>query len=119
MDRDAVDAWLARYVAAWQSGDAAEIGELFADDARYRFHPADEPVVGREAIVASWLEDPDEPDTFEAAYECFAADGDRAVAVGTSSYSAPEHRVYDNVFLLEFDADGRCSQFTELYAKRG
>ena len=118
MGRDEVDGWLARYVSAWHSGDPREIGDLFAADARYRYHPADEPIVGREAIVSSWLEEPDEPGSFDASYSCWASDGDRAVATGTSSYTAPEPKVYDNVFLLEFDGDGRCTEFTELYVRR-
>jgi hypothetical protein len=44
-------------------------------------------------------------------------DGDRAVATGTSTYTAPDPKVYDNVFLLVFDDDGRCAEFTELYMK--
>ena len=41
-----VQAWLDRYVAAWESYDPAEIGELFSEDAEYRYHPANEPIVG-------------------------------------------------------------------------
>ena len=50
-------------------------------------------------------------------YTCYAVDGDRAAAVGTSTYPH-EGRVYDNVFLLRFDGDGRCREFTEWYVKR-
>ena len=116
MTREDVDRWLERYVAAWQRYDRAAIGDLFAEDATYRYHPNDEPVAGREAIVESWFEEPDEPGSFEAGYACWALDGDRAVAVGTSTYARGD--VYDNVFLLRFGADGRCADFTELFAKR-
>jgi hypothetical protein len=114
--RDDVQSWLDRYVAAWRSYDAAAIGDLFAADAAYRYHPADAPVAGRDAIVASWLEDRDEPGSFEARYEPFAVDGDRAVAVGTSSYANGD--VYDNVFTLRFEEDGRSAEFVEWYVKR-
>ena len=77
-----VTSWLERYVAAWKSGARDEIGDLFAADVRYRYHPFDEPLVGREAVVDSWLENPDAPGSFDASYSCFAADGDAAVAVG-------------------------------------
>ena len=121
MRREDVSGWLERYVAAWKSGDRAEIEALFGDDARYRYHPYDEPLVGRVAIADSWLEDPDAPGSFDASYECFVVDGDAAVAVGTSTYfdERGEIRgVFDNVFTLRFDADGRCSEFTEWYVKR-
>jgi hypothetical protein len=117
MDRAAVDLWLTGSVAAWKSGDAGHIGELFSDGCRYRYWPGDEPKVGRDAIVASWLAHEDAPGTFDAAYSCWAIDGDRAVATGTSTYTDPEQKVYDNVFLLVFDADGRCDEFTEIYLK--
>lgn len=118
MDRADVDRWLARYVAAWKSGDPAEIGDLFSAGCRYRYWPGDEPLVGRDAIVQSWLDHEDEPGTFDASYTCWALDGDRAVGVGTSTYAAPEHKVYDNAFLLVFHGDGRCAEFTEIYLKR-
>lgn len=116
-----VSHWLERYVAAWKSGERDEIEALFGNDARYRYHAYDEPLVGRAAIVESWLDDPDEPGTFDASYECFVTDGDAAVATGTTTYFKADReadRVYDNVFLLRFETGGRCSEFTEWYTKR-
>ena len=116
-----VSVWLERYVAAWKSGERGAIEALFTEDARYRYHSYDEPLVGRAAIADSWLDDPDEQGSFDASYACFAADGDAAVAIGTSTYFDPDGevaRVYDNVFVLRFDTAGRCSDFTEWYVKR-
>jgi uncharacterized protein (TIGR02246 family) len=129
MMRDDVQAWLDRYIAAWASYDADAIGDLFTDDALYRFHPSDDGFVGRDAIVAAWLAPSgdastrDEPGTWEARYEPFAIDGDRAVAVGWSRYFTDATRstvenVWDNVYLLEFAPDGRCRLFVESYVQR-
>ncbi len=130
MDKAEVDQWLRAYVEAWKSYDRAQIGELFAEDVRYRYHPYDEPVAGREAVVRSWLGEeehacastPDEPGTFTAAYQAVAVDGDIAVATGTSSYlSEPGgavEEVYDNCFVMRFDSAGRCREFTEWYVQR-
>jgi hypothetical protein len=121
MDRQALQSWLDRYVEAWRSGAPASIGQLFSEEAEYRYHPFDDPVVGRDAIVASWLEEPDESGSWEARYEPFAVDGDRAVATGVSTYFEREWqpaRVYDNAFLMEFDDDGRCRWFTEWFRTR-
>ena len=52
MTHDDVQGWLDRYVAAWDTYDPAAIGDLFADEAEYRYQPWAEPVVGRDAIVA-------------------------------------------------------------------
>ena len=121
MERERVSRWLEAYVAAWRSYDRADVGELFSDDAVYRWHPWDEPVRGREAIVAAWLEDRDEPGTYDARYEPVAVDGDLAVAVGHSAYTNADgsiDRIYDNCYLIRFDADGRYREFTEWYMRR-
>ena len=49
---------LARPITSRPGGatTAEAIGDLFGDDAEYRYHPWDEPVIGRDAIVADWLE---------------------------------------------------------------
>jgi hypothetical protein len=121
MDRHTVSKWLDAYVEAWRTYDRDKIADLFATDAQYRYHPYDEPVRGRDAIVESWFEDPDEPGTFEGRYEPIAVDGDVAVAVGTSSYrnaTGVIDRIYDNIYVMRFDDDGRCREFTEWYVKR-
>ena len=124
MDEAAVARWLAGYVAAWRSYDPEEIGALFADDAVYRFQPWDgdpEAVHGRAAIVADWLETPDEPGSWEAEYRPWAVDGDRAVALGVTRYFATDDEPeaeFHNVFLLHFDGEGRCGEFTDVYMRR-
>jgi len=61
VDKAQVDRWLEAYVAAWKSYDRDQISELFADDVRYRYHPHDDPVEGREAVVRSWLGEEEHP----------------------------------------------------------
>ncbi len=131
MDRNAAQGWLDRYAAAWRSYDRDEIGALFAEDATYRYHPfdpEDETLRGRDAIAADWIApdgtaaERDEPGTYDGSYAAWAVDGDRVVATGTSSYwtdasRATLERMYHNVFLLEFDGEGRCRSFVELYMK--
>ena len=121
MDTEALTRWLADYVAAWKSYDRGAIGALFSEEATYRYHPSDDPIRGVGAIVDSWLDEPDPPGSYEARYEPYAIDGDRAVAVGTSTYfdaRGEVRAVYDNCFVLAFDADGRCREFVEWYVKR-
>ena len=55
MDRADAQAWLDKYVAAWLSYEANDIAALFTEDIAYRYHPYDDPIVGRKAVVASWL----------------------------------------------------------------
>ena len=130
IDRAGVDRWLDDYVAAWQSYDRDAIGALFADDVEYRYHPYDDPVRGRDSVVAAWREEAefpgasgrDEPGIYDGSYRAVAIDGDVAVAVGQSTYTdgpdGPVAEVYDNCFLLRFDDEGRCREFTEWFVKR-
>lgn len=130
MTREDLDRWLDAYVEAWKSYDRAQIEALFADEVSYRYHPADDPIEGREAVVESWLGEGDhptasardEPGTFDASYTAFAIDRDSAVATGTSTYrdrpGGPVARVYDNCFVMRFDPDGRCREFTEWFVQR-
>jgi ketosteroid isomerase-like protein len=126
VDEAAVSRWLTSYVDAWRSYDPSDIGDLFSEDALYRYHPWDEPtpshVRGRDAIVAGWLDDRDAPGSWSAEYDPWLVSGDRAVAVGVSRYlgldGSTVEREYHNVFLLVFDDQGRRREFTEIYMKR-
>jgi ketosteroid isomerase-like protein len=130
MDHQAAQDWLDRYVAAWLSYDRDAIADLFSEDVCYRYHPYDEPIVGREAVVASWLGEGgsddastrDQPGTYDASYAPIAVDGDVVVATGTSSYrdepGGPVTRVYENCYVIRFDGEGCCHAFTEYYLKR-
>ena len=125
-----VDRWLGAYVAAWKSYDPDRIGELFGDEVEYRFHPHDHPIVGRDAVVEAWRGESqagsaparDPEGTYDATYRCVAVDGDLAVATGHSTYlsepGGPVDGVYDNCFLMRFDSEGRCREFTEWFMKR-
>ena len=131
MDRSAAQAWLDAYVEAWRTYDRDQVAALFAEDATYRYHPYDpdnETVRGRDAIVRDWIEPDgnastrDEPGTYDGHYEPWAVDSNRVVAVGWSRYWTDASRAnlkqtYLNVFLIEFDGEGRCRAFVEYYMK--
>ena len=130
MDRENAQAWLDRYIAAWKSYDREDVAALFAPTVEYRYHPYDDAIVGVDAVVASWLGEHDAdgsstrdaPDTYDARYTPYAVEDDRVVATGTSVYQdhpdGPVVRTYDNCFLMRFDPEGRCVEFTEHYMQR-
>jgi hypothetical protein len=130
VDHETAQAWLDRYVAAWKSYDAGDIAALFSDDVRYRYYSYADWVVGRDAVVASWRVEAtdahgstrDEPGTYDATYAPVAVDGEVVVASGTSTYTESPGgavtQVFDNCFVMRFDGDGRCREFTEYYTKR-
>jgi SnoaL-like protein len=130
VDHASAQAWLDRYVAAWKSYDRDAIAALFSEDVRYRYYSYADWIVGRDAVVASWMADDDgtqgttrdETGTYDARYSPVAVDGDVVVATGTTTYTetpaGPVTRVFDNCFVIHFDADGNCREFTEYYTKR-
>jgi SnoaL-like protein len=130
VDRTDVDLWLQRYVEAWKTYERGQIGALFTEDIEYRYHPYDDPVEGRDAVIASWLGEGDdenastrdEEGTYDATYRAFAVDGDRAVAKGSSTYfvepGGKVEKVFDNCFVMRFAPDGRCREFTEWFMER-
>src|SRR2546429_1566112 len=71
LTRETAATWLRAYVRAWETYDPDAVADLFSDDATYSYFPYDEPIRGRLAIVASWLEPDrkDPPGTYEARYE--------------------------------------------------
>ena len=122
LTRETAATWLRAYVRAWETYDPDAVADLFSDDATYSYFPFDEPIRGRLAIVASWLEGKDPAGTYEARYEPVAIDGTLAVAQGRSRYFKDASktelvREYDNVFLIEFDDEDRCRSFREWYMR--
>ena len=118
MTHDDLQGWLDAYVAAWRSSDPVDIAALFAPDATYRFQAWQEPLIGRDAIVADWRDSADEPDSWAAQYEPYAVDGECAVARGETRYLERDgslRTIFTNVWTLRFDGDGRCTEFIEYW----
>lgn len=120
---ETVQQWLDAYTHAWMTYDPDEIGNLFSEDAEYRYHPWDEGddvVRGRAQIVANWLENRDRAGTYRGEYRPLLVQGDQAIAVGVSSYftddtQATLDRAFHNLWVLRFDDAGQCRSFTEWY----
>ena len=127
MDRSSVQDWLDRYSAAWElvrrRRRSARSSRPTPTTATTRRTGRRRPSVGADAIVeptGSTAESRRRTGTYDSHYEPYAVDGDRAVAVGWSRYytdatKAKLEREYRNAYLLEFDAEGRCTDFTEFF----
>lgn len=119
MNHDDVQAWIDAYVDAWRTYDPDAIGALFAPDATYAYHPydeGDEILRGRDSIVANWLEERDEPGSWEASYHPLMVEGHRAVVQGTTTYTRGD--VFWNLWTLRFDDRHQCIEFVEWFMMR-
>ena len=100
------------YVRAWTSGDAAEIGDLFTDDAVYDPQTGGDPWVGRDEIIAGWQDVGDEPGTWTFDWEPLVETHDLSVIVGRTEYQGDDSD-YRNLWTIRLTPDGRCREFTE------
>ena len=109
----AIDRWMDGYVRAWASNAPEDVAALFADGAEYRTEPDSDPAVGRDAILALWLGAADEADDHDFGWHLLGADGTRYFVQGRTRYA--DGRVYENLWVVDLDADGRATSFTEWY----
>lgn len=114
VDRAHVRRWVAAYERAWRTPGTAVLDELFTADATYRPSPWARPVEGLTAIAAFWEKGRDGPDeTFTMTSQIVAADGDTAVVRVAVDYGPPDGGRWRDLWVLRFDAGGRCSAFEE------
>ena len=116
MDSATVAAWVDRYIQAWNSNDAADIGGLFTIDAAYYTSPFDPPWRGREAIVQGWLDRQDAPGDATFRYEVLASTADTGIIRGWTQYHNPPHQ-YSNIWLIRLDGYGQCREFIEWWMR--
>jgi ketosteroid isomerase-like protein len=113
-DRPGVRGWVERYERAWRTPGTEELSALFTTDATYLHSPYEEPVVGIDAIGRMWDKDRDGPnEVFTLSTEIVAVEGDTAVVRAEVLYEQPARQEYRDVWILQLEADGRCSWFEE------
>ena len=86
------------------------------DDARYYTEPSAEPWRGRGGIVEGWLARKDEPGDATFEWERLIESDGLAVITGRATYRNGDD--YDNLWVIRFDEEGRCSEFTEWWMQR-
>ena len=80
--------------------------------------PDTEPWRDRDGIVAGWLERKDEPGTWVFRYQVLAETADLAFVRGWTHYVEPPTD-FSNLWVIRFDAAGRCVEFTEWWMEHG
>ncbi len=107
---------MAGYLRAWESNEPDEIGALFTEDARYYTTPSRSPWRGREEIVEGWIGIADQPGDFTFEWQKLTESDELGVITGRTVYTNGDD--YDNLWVIRFDDNGRCTEFTEWYMRR-
>ena len=114
MDRAGLQVWVALYERAWRTRGTELLAELFAPEATYQTAPFEEPFRGLPAIAAMWQAARQGPeDVFAMDSEVVAVDGDTGVVRLEARYGDPVRQTYRDLWLVRFDAQGRCLAFEE------
>ena len=114
LTREHVRAWVDGYERAWRTAGTEQLRELFAGNAVYRMSPYEEPKTGLAAIEDLWEAEREGPDeVFQMTSETVAVEGSTAVVKVEVHYGEPVKREFRDLWLIEFDGDGRCASFEE------
>ena len=116
MDEARFDDWLDRYGRAWQAKDAAGFGALFAEDASYQWTPMDPPIAGRPDIEAAFSAAVATQRSIRFGHQVLAVTDGAGIChwqclFEREATGSPVR--LDGIFVVRFDAAGRCVAFRE------
>jgi ketosteroid isomerase-like protein len=114
IDREDVSGWVSAYEAAWRTAGTEKLNDLFAPDVVYLPSPWARPLSGLAALCEFWQAERDGPDeVFGLQSEVVAVDGRVAVVRVSVDYADAESGRWRDLWVLRFDAEGRCTEFEE------
>ena len=119
--RAGFEAWLARYGAAWETRDADAAAALFTADATYHEMPFDAPISGLDGIRDYWARVTADQREIHFNARPIVVSGNTGVAEWTANFrleSSGATIELNGVFVLEFDATGRCTSLREWWHVR-
>ncbi len=116
MNTQQLSQWLAAYKRAWERQDADSFVQLFTADCEYRDTPFIEPVQGRD-FHAFWQALARIQQDNRIDFEILGFTPDKRAIVNWQATSTrrgtDERREGNGIFVLTFDAQGRCSDVRE------
>jgi hypothetical protein len=113
LSRSDVQRWVDGYETAWRSPSTDALTSLFSDDTHYMHSPYAEPTIGLSAISRMWEADRDPDEVFTLETEVVALEETTAVVRATVSYGEPKRQEYRDLWVIQFDDEGRCISFEE------
>ena len=116
LDHRALEAWLQKYEAAWETRDAAAAGRLFTGDATYHDNAFEPIMQGRAAIEKYWSRETTDQRDVQFESRVIAVDGNTGVAHWSATFKLASSGAtiqLDGVFVLEFAPSGECKALRE------
>jgi ketosteroid isomerase-like protein len=114
VDKAAVERWVAGYERAWRTSGIEPLAELFSEDVTYVPSPWARPIVGLSRLGSWWDGERDGPgEPFTTTSEVVAVDGETAVVRIEVDYLRDDPARWRDLWILRFDAAGRCARFEE------
>lgn len=116
LDDAALETWLKKYGAAWETRDPAAAGALFTADASYHEMPFDPAKQGRAAIQDYWKTVTADQRDIQVETKVIAVNGNTGVAHWKATFKLQSSGAtisLDGVFVLEFAATGECKSLRE------
>ena len=111
-----VEAWLAKYEAAWEQRSPEQAAQLFTENATYQEMPFQDPFKGRAGIRKYWTDVTADQRSIEFKSDVIAVQGNVGVAHWSASLntaSTGDKVQLDGVFVLTFDRSGLVSSLRE------
>jgi hypothetical protein len=112
--RGRLERWVDGYVVAWTDNDPEHIAALFTEDAVYDPQTADGEIHGVEAISDWWRGLDEDPANWDFQWLPLIETEEIGIITGTTNYYDPP-TTFRNLWVIRFDDDGRCRDFTEWY----
>lgn len=114
----ALTQWLEGYKAAWETRDAEKAAALFTPTATYQDEAFTPPHVGSQGIKDYWSKVTAGQRDVKFQYQVLSIKGNTGIAHWSAQFAVAEANpattiALDGVFLLEFDAGGKCSSLRE------
>jgi ketosteroid isomerase-like protein len=112
----ALSNWLDAYGEAWESRDADAAAKIFSEDANYHVTPYEDPHVGQDGVRNYWAGVTENQRNVQFEYQTLSVTGNTGIAHWSANFDvAPDgpHIELNGIFVLEFDADGKCRRLRE------
>lgn len=118
IDRKTAGSWVEQLGRNWSTGDPDAIGKLFTETVVYRTSPFEEPLLGRDLVVAHWREELASLDRVVVDFADLLVDGDRVAVEWWAVATRDRVSTTDSgALVLEFTGN-LCSRLHEYWMLR-